>query len=440
MSATSQSYRALPPLHFATPAWGTKYVSVFLDTTLPTLLAPGNIPALPNPERCVYRIFTLAADLPLIRGHTAYASLSKLLRVELVDAAELFNNARGRNSTKYDWMTAAYNEALHRADCVDAATVFINADMVFSNRSFSNLVAIVSSGKRAVEIEGFRTNKEAVEQSLQSRWRTKSGAIDIPSRELVKLALANIHRVSRKHFWKKSVSKSFIPFHTYWWVGRSGVISRASHLYPLLVFPDRKFASLSKTIDQNLLDETLLDVESTHIVSDSDVIFSCELSDRDYDIDEGPYVPFAEKRFSSTFAFVRDTNQCSERHRNTLKTPILIHADDASTLAWRWAKFSTALWVAALSQKGVLYIAYLSAEKRFGALMLIRICQDLLASASRAALSVLAVSTAVGRRVWRQISYFGWRAVPAMLAYGALIPFLGRVRAREIGIRIRGGR
>jgi hypothetical protein len=402
-SATRNADGTWPSLHFATPVWGEEYVRVFLDTILPTLFSPGNLPAVPDRKYCVYRVFTLAAHFAQIKQHSSYAALANLVDVELIDTAAVFAASRTRkaDSTKYDLMTAAYNEARLRSDAANAAAVFLNADMIFSDGSMANMVRIFREGKRAIEIEGFRTNKDGMEVALHLHFKDESGAISIASRALVELSLTNIHRISRKHYWNRAGNDPFIPFHTYWPVGSNGLISRATHLYPLLVYPDRKFANTSQTIDWDLLDHALSDVSTIHVIEDSDLIYSCELSDRDYDIQA--FFP-ARQRFALMCQWVRENKQCSPRHRSTLRTPILIHSDDGNGWRWWWAKWRTQRWVNAVLGQGSRLNIYTVAE------------------------------------YWQQFRRYGWRALPAIALYALLLPLVGRQRALPIAKNIRHAR
>src|SRR4051794_7416931 len=105
--------RTWPGLHFATPVWGQEYTRLFLDTVLPSLLAPGNLPSIPHRERCIYRILSLPADLERIASHPSYSALAELLAIDLVDVSAPFKDVQTGNldSTKYDLMTRAFNIA-----------------------------------------------------------------------------------------------------------------------------------------------------------------------------------------------------------------------------------------------------------------------------------------------------------------------------------------
>ena len=401
-----------PALHFATPVWGPEYIRLFLDTVVPSLLAPGNLPAVPNRSDCLYRIFTVESDFDRIRAHASYAALCQLLEVELIDTGGLFRARRAAddNTTKYNLMTVAYNEAVARADKSDSASVFLNADMILSDGSLANMVGIFRAGARAIEIVGFRTNKQAMEKALHGQWK-KGNSIAIPSRALVDLSLRNIHRISRRHFWENPPDKPFLPYHTYWEVRDKGIISRATHLYPLLVFPERKFSKVSHSIDMDLLDHALASPRHAHVIQDSDAIYSCELSDADYDIN----VQLGPKRLEEMRYFLQDKKQCTSRHLATLRKPILIHRWSPYAPVWYWARLKTWIWVNAVTETGIAYVLVILASKAEA------YAKDVSRFASRCATSV---------------SNLGWRAALAVLLMGALIPLMGLDRARATAVAI----
>jgi hypothetical protein len=382
---------ARPSLHFATPVWGHEYIRVFLDTALPTLLAPGNLPVLVSgAPRCIYRIFTSREGMDQIRSHPSFARLVQLLPVEFVDIDSLSVASEG-HPNKYSLMTEAYNEALRRSR--GAASVFLNADMVFADGSFANLLRIIDTGKRAIEIVGFRIDKIAAERTLHSEWKKSDGTICIPPRALVALSLRNMHRISRKHFWPTATNAPFLPFHTYWKVGDHGLVARATHLYPLFVYPEKDDISCSIAIDWDLLDQAISGFDSTYVVADSDILYSCELSDPEYDIEA--FVANSD-HFVSMCAFVG--TYCSKRHRATLHTAILIHEDNAVGFVWQWTRWKTKLWVYAITMLALPGAAY------------------------------------------NQIRVYGLRAIPALVVYAMLLPFVSGERARYLAKTVRDNR
>jgi hypothetical protein len=247
-------------------------------------------------------------------------------------------------------MTAAYNDAINKAAAIKSDIVFLNADMIYSAGTFRRLVDLIDQGKRCVEIEGFRVNKLPVERALrQSSWAPDSAT-------LVKLALNNIHLISLCHFWEPETDFGFLPFHTYWRADR-GLLARASHLYPLYLYPrDWDALQAAKTIDWDLSDKAGLRPDEMHVVRDSEEIFSVELSDQSYAID--PSFPNGAS-IQKMREFV--DKHCTPEHRARLSFPILFRADPTNNEGWRLARIKSTLWYKAVCEKSNVHAAALMA-------------------------------------------------------------------------------
>src|ERR1700686_3397459 len=85
-TATQRS-RSPSAIKIIMPVWGVRFVRQFLEFTLPTLLAPGNVPALAKALPCQFTVLTSGRDLHLLREHRAWHRLEQICRadIELID-------------------------------------------------------------------------------------------------------------------------------------------------------------------------------------------------------------------------------------------------------------------------------------------------------------------------------------------------------------------
>src|SRR5690242_15250478 len=65
------------------PVWGYEYVRQFLECGLPTLLAPGNVPALAAELPCEFILLTSAADEEFLREHATFKRLAAICPTEI---------------------------------------------------------------------------------------------------------------------------------------------------------------------------------------------------------------------------------------------------------------------------------------------------------------------------------------------------------------------
>jgi hypothetical protein len=304
-----------------------EFTRLFAEVCLPTLLAPGNIPALSDVPGSVYQIYTSPDDQRFIEKSAAFQALTRLIRVE-------FHPIRARVdaiANHYFVQSDCYRRGIKTADAADAAMVFLNADVVVADGGIRALIGLLDRGKRAVLAMGVRLNKQGVAADLLARRSDAQGpAIAIAPRALARLATANLHQISRTHLYRND-EDGLNPASLLWPVGADGLLMRCFHLHPLLVYPRRKNASFTTTIDNDYLEAACPNPADTHIIQDSDEFLACELSD-------------AKRRINAMARSGEDIDiarwaqiHANDHHRELLTVPIRLHSGDISGPEWQAA-------------------------------------------------------------------------------------------------------
>jgi len=75
----------LRPFYFVMVVWGEEYRNYFLEYCLPSLLAPGNIPAISKNRPAKYLIATTAADWELMRQTAVFQQLSHYVATKFIE-------------------------------------------------------------------------------------------------------------------------------------------------------------------------------------------------------------------------------------------------------------------------------------------------------------------------------------------------------------------
>src|SRR5689334_17223430 len=114
------------------PVWGYSHVHQWLDFSLPTLLASGNVPALISALPCEFVLMTREEDLHLIEQHPRWKRLTEICPVDV----RLIDNLiveRNHHVT----ITRAYAEAVRSSGRAmrDTCFFFLVADCLFANGS-----------------------------------------------------------------------------------------------------------------------------------------------------------------------------------------------------------------------------------------------------------------------------------------------------------------
>jgi hypothetical protein len=315
-------------IDFIVPVWGSEYTRCFTEICLPTFLAPGNIPALPYPDRHVFQIYTTPRDRAAIEASPAYHQLVRHMRVN-------FHRVRVAEPTRSLYplsvQSDCYRRAIRAADAADRAMFFMTPDMIIADGSLRNLATIADRPNvRAVLSTGVRLVKETVATELLAQHRVRDDAIAIGPRPLVRMMLRHIHPMARAHFYRPNEGTEAIGLsNLYWRVDDEGIVARCFHLHPFLVYPRVKNAPFSSTVDGDYIESACPDVSETYICSDSDEFCVCELSPASRTAE-----PYPRNTPLSRFVrWMRDST--TPRHRVLITRNIRLHGDISDAELWR---------------------------------------------------------------------------------------------------------
>ncbi len=173
---------------FVTVFWGDWHRGMFLDANLPTMLAPGNLPALATGIDCEYFVYTTAKDAAEIRGNPAFERLQALLPVTL----KLFTPSKTKHpiTLHHDIWRQATEHARQRG----AFILFMPPDVAWADGSFARLRAALEAGKRAIFMAYPRVVSETFVPAMIER--SSPGAdqsLAIPAPEMMTLTIRHLH-------------------------------------------------------------------------------------------------------------------------------------------------------------------------------------------------------------------------------------------------------
>jgi hypothetical protein len=312
------TFSALPGFHILVPVWGAAYCELFTTISLPSQLAAGNLPSLPHKDRCLYHLLTRPEDRQRIKGSEAWRRVASLMpvRIDVFDEYE---------RTPHETMSACLRRGIDFADQHDAASLFFNPDLIFADGTIDALVARVKAGRRVVFTTGIRLLKEAVTANIERH--RHAGTIALAPRELAAIALRNLHPISRQNIWTGD-GGTLVPATLFWPVGDEGLAARCFHLHPLLVWPERKGAVFTGTVDDDFVSMACPRSETDHVVTDSDELLICEISDFSR-VSETVY-----RRGSIDDVVDWAESHADARHRRLATFPIRFHAAPATEPRW----------------------------------------------------------------------------------------------------------
>jgi len=275
--------------NYAVVVWGKDYLDALAHISLPSLLAPGNLPELSKhkPIRMVF--YTRKQDVPYIKSLSGITRLQGYVTLSFVCIDSLFDP---KLVDKYQIMTICHNDLLSRLYGRSDYIIFSNPDAIFADGTFAKYNDLVDKGYTyVVSVAGFRVSQERFTQRVEQL--QSDGVLSMAPRDAVALAYECRHRATDGLFVGRG-EHSICPTILFWDVDGEGMIAHTMHLTPLLVRVPQNPVAIDVTCDVDILLQDESDDIRIYPVRDSDelFVFSCCTEDdlQDWNL-PGGYTP-----------------------------------------------------------------------------------------------------------------------------------------------------
>ena len=173
---------------FVTALWGDWHRNTFLDANLPTMLSPGNLPALAAGFDCEYLVYTTPQDALKMAGNRAFQRLRSIVPV----AFKLFTPSKTKSI--FSLHHKIWRAATDHARRLGAFILLMPPDVAWADGSFRGLRSAFASGKRAIFMTYPRVVSETIVPAFAERFpRNADEAMVIPAKDMMALAITHIH-------------------------------------------------------------------------------------------------------------------------------------------------------------------------------------------------------------------------------------------------------
>jgi len=261
---------AQTPFFYTIAIWGQRYVEYFARWAVPSLLAPHNLPALPNLTVSRFLIATTAEDERRIRAKPEFRMLERFIEVEFAHFP-----AMETHSDKYAGLRIGHSWGA-RCAMGKGFALFLGPDAIYPDGMFSALYRRAAEGKEVVVGMGPRVTEESIAAEL-----TRTGRIDncepliVPPREAAALLLRHMHEDVRRLRWSSPLFAP-TPYMCVWDIGGGdGLLIRPFSLHPYIVdyramVGGRGSPEQGSVIDGTYTADCLFTWDKVHQVIDSD--------------------------------------------------------------------------------------------------------------------------------------------------------------------------
>jgi hypothetical protein len=253
---------------FLLPVWGARYIRQFIDLSLPTLLAPGNIPAVAARIPCELEFLTSSDDAESLRAAPDLARLRSLCKVSIRIIDDLI--VRNLHSVT---ITLAYARAIRAAgpSATDTCFFMLVSDYVMADGSLDHVLSRMIGGVSAVQAGNFRV----VDDDLHLP-SPVDGVLILRPRDLMQTALARLHPKTLANMPEHPQTHNFDCNCLFWRAGPDALIGRFFLLHPICVRPEHTDFVIGSSVDYSFVPE-MCAAENIVTVTDSDHYLVVEL-------------------------------------------------------------------------------------------------------------------------------------------------------------------
>ena len=261
---------------FLTVVWGEAYIERFCSLSLPSFMAPGNLPSLAKNTELEVVIMTCETDRAYFEKNLSFLRLRDLCSVRFVSIDDLMG------STIYGvTLTLAYARPIIACgeDMLNTHFLFMNADFVLADGSLRSLSHHIHAGRSIVLGPSYRAVAEDIEPTLGVLVNKTSGVLEITPRDLVRLSLLHPHRTTTAKTMTQQVFCSVNPNQLFWQVDENTVLGRYFLIFMLCLKPERVMHEVKSFCDYSFIPELCPSGDEV-AMGDSDDFFMLEMQSR----------------------------------------------------------------------------------------------------------------------------------------------------------------
>jgi len=230
----------VPPFYFIVTFWGARYREWFCRFSLPSLLAPKNIPALSHLKECRFLICTTGEDWAALQREAIFTLLKEYMEPVFLESlpGPPGEHKYSRMSRGHEALTIACHQAR-------ACAIYFAPDTLVPDGCVADAQRLVVAGKRVVLCTAIRFDMDGVEAELASRGLLKPGLpLVLSRRDAVNLGLHNLHPESLAGSWSapnfgalsQEHTRTDFPVCCFWEVpGEDGTIIHTHNWAPFMI-------------------------------------------------------------------------------------------------------------------------------------------------------------------------------------------------------------
>jgi len=262
-----------PRVRFLTVIWGERYIEEFARVSLPSYMAPGNLPALAAETDLEVVVLTSSASVPQFSKEPIFDRLRTLCPIRFIVIDDLITTGVYGVT-----LTLAYARGIidTGAEQTNTTFVFMNADFVLADGSLRTLAGRIKAGERCIMAPSLRAVSGPTVPQLEAAVDQSSQTLSMPPRRMVRLTFDNLHPTVIG----KTVTQKLMTCEThnqiYWQVDDNTLLARYHLIFMLAIKPEKPLGLINSYCDYGFVPE-MVPSGAFSILDDSDEFFMLEL-------------------------------------------------------------------------------------------------------------------------------------------------------------------
>jgi hypothetical protein len=286
------------PFYFINVLWGERFRNYFLEYCLPSLLAPGNLPALSTRAPSKFLISTRPEDWEAMSRTPIFRRLADYVEPMFLEIPPCPPNRSGA-----EHMGQGHKLCCGMAFHERAYAMVLTPDCMLSDGTIARLQELARGGTKLVLAAALRFGEEPFLANLEklgavpaTSRRDSGDALVISGRQMVEAALNGFHTETLRYEWDAPYFPPCfpgVPAAAWWRVpGEEGIVLHSLSWAPMLLdyaaVREHNVTDLDTwTLDGDYIFQNLGETKEVHISTDSDEMFIASwgpLADRPADL------------------------------------------------------------------------------------------------------------------------------------------------------------
>lgn len=319
----NQQAKKKPRLVICVAFWGPLFRRRFVEWNLPTLLAPGNVPALAQALDVRLLIITSDEDRALVSQSPLLKRMADHVEVVIERVPEV------SGGDKYRVVTGSFEMALRIADAWDARLFITNPDSVYADGALSAFIEPICAGKQFILGTAISVDERSFERWMKSQHFPVGEGVPllIPPRALVRGIADNLSREESCRVWG-APEMTVDSGQVHWMVADQGFVTYTAQLAPLV--SRSKPIVLESTYDVSMLRQNRVITRDCAFMSDSDAFCCAHIVGDEYQ------PTYTLHRPGTAWDIARWLRELGDRyHRRNMRRPIFYHSEAIDPLLWQ---------------------------------------------------------------------------------------------------------